>query len=337
MIHSLAELKDKVKCIASDEAEKLASVAGFVAVRGTDDSDFSYLSGKEIFQPDTGHILRYLEVNPEKYHWIGHSEFSWFVGEALPVIYGLFLKKHLEHLVCFEGSEPYLFFLPKDKYLISSGCEVGTLGGSPPYLGNPIYEKEYRSISPYWTPPPLKDFYKDKIKFNFTKPLLIINNKLTDEWSGRPINCFHSNELERLLQILDNKYAIGYIRALGNENGFCNDGSVMEKSNDFEIVRNNCSELVLIQDLMHDLRINFNLAQCLMHAQSDLHISSAGGNAILASYFGGKNIMIGRGQYFNDRKVWAEDSWLKNLSGSKMLHLDLGPNNNWEEKIKDLL
>jgi len=337
MIHSLAELKDKVKCTSSDEAEKLASVAGFVAARGTDDSDFSYLTGKEIFQPDTGHILRYLEVSPEKYHWIGHSEFSWFVGEALPVIYGLFLKKHLEYLVSFEGSEPYLFFLPKDKYLISSGCEVGTLGGSPPYLGNPIYEKEYKSISPYWTPPPLKDFYKDKIKFNFTKPLLIINNKLTDEWSGRPINCFHSNELEKLLQILDNKYAIGYIRALGNENGFCNDGSVMEKSNDFEIVRNNCSESVLIQDLMHDLRINFNLAQCLMHAQSDLHISSAGGNAILASYFGGKNIMIGRGQYFNDRKVWGEDSWLKNLSGSQMLHLDLEPNSNWEEKIKDLL
>ena len=87
-------------------------------------------------------------------------------------------------------------------------------------------------------------------------------------------------------------------------------------------------------------KISFNEAQCLIRAQGEIHISSAGGNAILGSYFGGKNIIIGRsnagdgaGEYFEKRKVWHSDSWLKFLSNAEILSIDLNLKDSWLNSI----
>jgi hypothetical protein len=316
------------------EKNLLLTIPGIVGIKSTDEASSNHLDGLEIMQPMTEHYMR--NINRKNYHWLCHSEFSWFLAEAVPIAYGLFKNNLLDFMVSFEGSEPYLPFLPQDKLLISKGTGLNTLGGSPPYLGSKIYSKEYKSINPYWEAPPLKTFYKDKLKLNFKKPLMIINNKLTEEWSHGPINCFYSKDLELLLKTLNDKYAIGYIRSKGNEKGFCNDGSKVLEEDDFSTIKNNCSEYIIIQDLMEQTGITFNTAQCLMHAESSIHISSSGGNAIIASYFGGRNIIIGRGEKFKQRPVWHKDSWLKNLSGSEISHADLEIDN-WEQEIKTLL
>lgn len=313
----------------------LSNIPGIVGVKSLEQAEINHLKGLTIMQPDTEYYTQ--NINKKNFHWLCHSEFSWFLAEAVPIAYGLFTNNLLDFMVSFEGSEPYLPFLPSEKLIISRGTGLNTLGGSPPYLGSKIYTKEYKSIDPYWQAPPLKSYYKDKLKFNFTKPLLVINNKLTEEWSHGPINCFYSKELETLLKALNDKYAIAYIRSKGNEKGFCNDGSRVIEEDDFSVVRNNCSQFIIIQDLIEQTGLSFNSAQCLIHAQADIHISSSGGNAIIASYFGGKNIIIGRGDKFEQRPIWHEDSWLKNLSNSKILSIDLNLKNSWLSTIVEYI
>jgi len=316
----------------NEEQAYLSQFSGITAVKSKGSASTDYLKGLILRQPMTEAVVQ--NLNKENYHWLCHSEFSWFLAEALPIAYGLFLKNELEFVVSFEGSEPFFIFLPLEKFSIAMGTNPNTLDGSPPYLASKIYEKEYKSISPYWSPPPLKNLYRNLIKFNLTKPLIVINNKLTEEWSEAPINCLHENELRELLIQLKDKYAIGYIRAQGNEKGYCNDRSKILEQNDFSIVKQYATEVVFAQDLISRFNIPFNFAQCLIHAQSDIHISSAGGNSILASYFGGTNIIIGRGEKFEQRQIWHENSWLKNLSGSKILSVNL--KNNFIKSISDI-
>jgi len=309
----------------------LTNIPGIVAIKSLEGAETNHLNGLTIMQPMTEQYVQ--NINRKNYHWLCHSEFSWFLAEAVPIAYGLFQRNLLDFMISFEGSEPYLPFLPKEKLIISKGTQLNTLGGSPPYLGSKIYAKGYKSIDPYWSPPPLFNFYKDKLKFNFTKPLLVINNKLTEEWSHGPINCFYAKDLEILLKKLDDSYAIAYIRSKGNEEGFCNDGSRVIEEDDFSVIRNNCSQNVIIQDVLEQTGLSFNIAQCLIHAQANVHISSSGGNAIIASYFNGKNIIIGRGEKFEQREVWHEDSWLKDLSNSKILSVDLNLDKSWADSI----
>jgi hypothetical protein len=318
------------------EINSLALIPGITAIKGLEFSNTSHLPAHQLekMQPYTASRLNNL-VNHQLYHWLCHSEFSWFLAEALPVAHGLFIKNELDFVVSFEGSEPFFFFLSEEKFKIAQGTEIGTLGGSAPYLNKRIYEKDYKSFSPYWIPPPIKSFYNNKVNLNFTKPLIVINNKLTDEWSNEPINCFYREELELLLKKLDDRYAIAYIRATGNEKGYCNDGSKIKIENDFKTIKNNCSQSIIAQELMEMTNLPFNFAQCLLHAQADLHISCAGGNAILGSYFGGKNIIIGRGEYFEQRQIWHEDSWLKNLSNAKIFSINL--KNPWVENLVEKL
>ena len=70
-----------------------------------------------------------------------------------------------------------------------------------------------------------------------------------------------------------------------------------------------------------------------MHATSSKHISVSGGNACLASYFGGDLIIYdaGTNNSSNSRPIWKSNSWLNKLSGSNII----GVNSN--EKLKNIL
>ena len=154
----------------NQERAYLSQIPGLVAIKSTPEAPTDYLNGLILRQPMTEVFVT--NLNKKYYHWLCHSEFSWFLAEGLPIAYGLFLHNQLDFAVSFDGSQAFLFFLSEENLSISNGRGLNTLDGSPPYLASKIYEKEYRSISPYWTPPPLKNFCKDKIKFNFKKSIV---------------------------------------------------------------------------------------------------------------------------------------------------------------------
>jgi len=71
---------------------------------------------------------------------------------------------------------------------------------------------------------------------------------------------------------------------------------------------------------MEDHKVGINTAQCMVMSKSTKHISVAGGNATLSSYFGGDNIIFTSGDCkAANRGIWHTNSWLKELGNSNII------------------
>jgi hypothetical protein len=68
--------------------------------------------------------------------------------------------------------------------------------------------------------------------------------------------------------------------------------------------------------------VDFNTMQLIAHSLSEKHFSAAGGNAVLASFFGGINIVATKSPEVLSRPVWSEGSYLENISNCKIFSFD---------------
>jgi hypothetical protein len=80
---------------------------------------------------------------------------------------------------------------------------TGHAGGSP---DNPNFRREQLNRAK-WAPPPYKDAFRNDI-FVFNKPLLIVHNKFTAEWDGKPLNTIDLPTLEALLTMVVGRYQV---------------------------------------------------------------------------------------------------------------------------------
>ncbi|WP_266202602.1 hypothetical protein [Pontibacter kalidii] len=169
-----------------------------------------------------------------------------------------------------------------------------------------------------WAQVPLKQHYKNDL-FIFSKPLLVIANKYNTEWGKGPINYFSIAMLGEILDRYSDTYQIVYNRP-GAKYIVMDNSDILElKEADF--IRKNYPEVVLAEDLYQANRThvnNYNHFQLMLYANCDRFLSVHGGTAALASYFGGKNIILskrGHEHRYNEFKTIFPA-----LSGAEVYH-----------------
>jgi hypothetical protein len=170
-----------------------------------------------------------------------------------------------------------------------------------------------------WSPVPYKDVYKNDM-IRFDKPILIIANKYNEEWGEPPINYLDVNLLRWIFDNFTDKYQIIYNRPEGSI--ITGDNSMILDYTDYEMIKNEYKNVIcmeeLYRELMSDKINNYNHFQLLLYANSDYFISVHGGSSVLASYFGGINIIYsirGFEHYFNEF-----ENFYPKLSGARILH-----------------
>lgn len=157
-----------------------------------------------------------------------------------------------------------------------------------------------------WAPVPLKAHYRNP-HFSFPKPMVVIANRYNMEWGGPPVSFLGLDELKILFRLLLPHYQVVYNRP--SAAAIVNDESVVLDLGDKEMIRTEFAEVVLLEDLM-DRKASgardLNHLQLMVYANCERFISTHGGTATLASYFGGTNIILsrkGHEHYFGEFKT----------------------------------
>lgn len=156
-------------------------------------------------------------------------------------------------------------------------------------LGLPnIDEHTNRLDLAQWIAPPYRSEYENQI-FRWSKPTLVISNKYNIEWGSEPVNFINLIELEHIFDRLIGDYQIVYNRPLPRN--VTSDNSDTRSFADHALV-SKYSDILTMQDL-HDEHpeFTFNELQMRVYANCQHFISVQGGNAVLASYFGGVNVV----------------------------------------------
>ncbi len=229
------------------------------------------------------------------------GEFGVELSTAIPFAYHNFQKGTLEMTKSTKGTAELYYFSPKHKMKDQKRRPNDNIPREVLPKGVKSWrhgEREYKC----WVPPPYKEHFANDI-FVYDKPLLIIYNKYTTEWGKTNCNYIDLGTLERLCSMFNEKYKIVYIRALGNEREFVNDGQSILKFKDMQLMEH--LQITTAQNLMKQHKeMNFNELQLKLMANCERFISVQGGLSVLTSYFGGTNIIyhntgheLGKGAY----------------------------------------
>jgi hypothetical protein len=248
------------------------------------------------------------------------DEFGFILWYYLPVAYHQYLEGNLKSTASKIGSGPVFYFSPNH-------TEVNK-HFDPPLLHHYL-TTEHKNVcyglnSPKftndkWTPPPLKEFYKND-KYKYDKPILTIHNKNTKEWGRHPHNYFNSEILEKMFITFENDYQIIYIRPPDKSDDYklqIDTGQGTLDIGDKEVLKRHPS-VINIETLLHETDKTYNEVQFMVLANSEHHLTPAG-DAVIPSYFGGDVFIYNCPRCISaSRGVWKTGSWMEKLSGSKI-------------------
>lgn len=178
----------------------------------------------------------------------------------------------------------------------------------------------------YWTPPPLKDYYKNNNEIEFDKEIVVISNKYNMEWGKPPINYINFETLDKLLEILTKKYIVIYKRptlnmCVGDQNELNGQFHITDSNGrtDYDLC-NSYKNVYTFQKLMTMYsHFSFNLFQCKMFSLCDKFITVQGGNSHFAGYFAKINLnLIKKGREMRPNYFTSPTSWYKKLNGGEI-------------------
>lgn len=254
-------------------------------------------------------------VFKKKYKTISfHGEFAPELQFGLPFAYWHYKNGTLKETISSKYTKELYFFSPNHKEEFDLRTNLGNYNYELPRI---LYSHDYDMKK--WAQVPLKKTYKNDF-FVYDKPILIIANRYNSEWDGPPISFYSVEILSKIIDKLKNIYTIIYNRA--GENYITNDNSDIYDLDEFDWLKKEHSEVLLMQDLYKrkDVKVNnYNHLQLMVYANSDCFISIHGGTATLASYFGGTNIILskqGPEHHFN-----CYQELYPKLSGAKIIHV----------------
>lgn len=230
-------------------------------------------------------------------------EFSGEYGVELGVFipYINYLKHHNllngRKVKTYNGMRPYYFFLSDEEYIEKDKSEKRRW--IPPQYryflpenikdDDKVYSK-YEVPSMY-LPPDYYTFYKSQYIVS-NKPIFIIQNKYNMEWGDPPLNFFDVEQLEKILNILSKKFTVVYFRTNNFNNGnsgYSTDHNEAESYTlgDKEMIKEKWSDkdVLLIEDMVEKLNIDFNKLKLLLLANSKYTLSTFGGINFSDAYF----------------------------------------------------
>lgn len=225
----------------------------------------------------------------EFYRYTG--EFGYELSVAIPYANALNMANKLSSTCAVEDTQPLYFFSPCHIETQDQRDEKKDYDGIPYHLAEYI-SKRYLNDKD-WIPPDYKSKYYNNV-FVFDKPILVIGNKCNK--NVHTLNgeqCISLEMLDWIIRAYKDKYEIIYNRMHGEE-GYIDYGD---------------DDLIRKYGVTHidDLTIDGSrcLTQLMLYANTNNFISVQGGQAVLCSYFNGKNIIYakyGKEVAFNDYK-----------------------------------
>ncbi|MDQ6812791.1 MAG: hypothetical protein M3040_03480 [Bacteroidota bacterium] len=253
----------------------------------------------------------------EQYKEIDYQgEFDQELRYVLPFAYWHHLNGTLKKTVsCKHTRELYFFSSNHEERYAERIWEAGY-----EYYGVPNMTHSNSFSYQKWTRVPLKKHYKNS-QFIYDKPVLIIANKYNIEWGKPPINYLDIDSLDKIISRYKHKYQVIYNRPLSAQ--IVTDNSEVLDLSEHSWLRQKHPEVLLMNDLFASYQSevsSFNHLQLMVYANCSRFISMHGGTAALASYFGGKNIILshpsaGMEHHFNEYKTIFPA-----LSGATILH-----------------
>ena len=225
-----------------------------------------------------------------------NPEFGYELISVLPYAYWLYKNGLLEKTI--SGSDSYCLYYFSPNHEINpeqrswySGMTTSIIKLTADGVPNAFIHKPKLDLDRF-LPPPYKEAYKnDWAKFN--KPTFIIYNRYNNEWPenpslNRPINFFSLELLDQVFQILNKKYQVVYFNIEGTEELY--DNAPPLHFPDYDLCRYH--KVIHVKDLKEKHPgLTYNLIEMYYFANCKNFLTMNGGGGILASYFGGKNII----------------------------------------------
>lgn len=246
-------------------------------------------------------------------------EFGYELISVLPYAYNLHLNNKLKGSISGNDTECLYYFSKSHKINKNKRSWYNTEKVTAPNI------KIHRNTLDLneWTPPPLKDHYKNK-KFKFKKETVIICNRHNVEWNDKPINFFDEKTLKELFELLKDKYQVIYINVDGRPELYDNAEPIPLK--DYELLKE-YPEVINIHDLHKKHKeLSFNTLQLMLFANCEKYITMNGGHAILAAYFGGENIIMSKYGEPQAKELHPSVNsfyrWYDKFGGQRVLHVE---------------
>lgn len=217
------------------------------------------------------------------------GEFAPELQFALPFAYWHFLNGTLKHTESSKYTKELYFFSPAHSETFETRTNEGNYNFEMPRI---LYSQDYDMSK--WAPVPLKEKYANSV-YVFEKPILIIANRYNMEWDGPPISFFSIEMIELIITKFKAQYTIIYNRP--KPQNITMDNSDVYDMDDYGWLERNHPEVILLEDLYRENKAkanNFNHLQLMVYANADRFFSIHGGTATLASYFGGKNLILSK-------------------------------------------
>ncbi|MBC7914868.1 MAG: hypothetical protein H7Y07_12180 [Pyrinomonadaceae bacterium] len=241
------------------------------------------------------------------------GEFAPEIMYVLPFAYWHYKNGTLKSTRGAKYTKELYFFSPDHEEAYDIRTTEGNYNYETPRI---LYSHDYDILK--WAPVPLKQKYANDV-YVYEKPILIIANRFNMEWDGPPVSFLSIPMLEFIISTLKADYTIIYNRP--NPKNITMDNSDIYDLNEFEWLAKSHPEVILMEDLFKENKAkanNFNHLQLMVYANASHFISTHGGTASLASYFGGVNLILSvKG---GEHHFGCFHTIFPKLSGAKILH-----------------
>lgn len=242
----------------------------------------------------------------------GLPEFGYELLSVIPFAYHLHQKGLLRRTISGYDTKALYWFSPQHEEL----DEPRSYDNVKKLLkaGFPNVDIHCRQLNwNLFSPPPYKDHFQSSA-IHLKKPTLIVSNRINSEWNGEPINFLNVEMLNAIFHLLRNKYQIVYIetshftRKYEDHAAFDRTSTLMQGLD--------LSGVVTFSELLKQYPDeSINELQCKLYAGCDKFITSNGGLGILASYFGGENIIFTKKCHELNPDINSFYGWYPRLSG----------------------
>ena len=241
-------------------------------------------------------------------------EFGYELISVLPYAYWHYINGTLESTKSGAGSESLYYFSPKHETYNENRSWDNMTQFRKSGLPN-VYIHQSKLNTEKFLIPPFKDIYKNNI-YKYEKPIICICNRYNKEWGEDPINYFSLDCLDNMFNLLKKDYQIIYWATNIPEQ--LHDGVKPLELGDYNHVKKYHKEVLIFQDLVVDN--DWNKTQLMIFANCEKFITMNGGYSILASYFGGTNIIYSK--KCQEIKVNSFNLWYHEFNKSRIVHVD---------------
>lgn len=215
-----------------------------------------------------------------------NTEWGYELVATLPYTYWHHINGTLKGTVSAAGSRPMYFFSHDHRINMAPRDFANTAAAAKDIPNMWIHKAELDESQ--WAPPPLADHYRERA-IVFGKPTVVVYNRYNMEWGKPPINFFDLPTLRTLFDALSPKYDIVYFNVRGEE--ALEDNAHSMDLGDYEMIRSEFPQVRIIHDLVREHGEEYNTVQLRVFAGCRRFITMNGAPSILASYFGGENII----------------------------------------------